>query len=112
MASKIQRFAATSETVIHLAESRTQRWRHELALCECYHDALGLAFRIIREVEAEERAVLQPLAERPYRPLVLPEARRQRRTLVRPLTPEVLVERRGLQHYQALVAADAGEVGV
>ncbi len=62
--------------------------------------------------EAEERAVLQPLAERPYRPLVLPEARRQRRTLVRPLTPEVLVERRGLQHYQALVAADAGEVGV
>ena len=62
--------------------------------------------------EAEERAVLQPLAERPYRPLVLPEARRQRRTVVRPLTPEVVVERRGLQSYQALVAGDAVEVAV
>lgn len=62
--------------------------------------------------EAEERAVLQPLADRPYRPLVLPEARRQRRTVVRPLTPEVRVERRGLQQYQALLAADAVEAGV
>lgn len=62
--------------------------------------------------EADERAVLQPLAERPYRPLVLPEARRGRRTVVRPLTPEVAVERRGLQQYQALLAADAVEAGV
>ncbi|MDE3217535.1 MAG: IS21 family transposase [Gemmatimonadota bacterium] len=62
--------------------------------------------------EADERAVLQPLAERPYRPLVLPEARRVRRTVVRPLTAEVAVERRGLQQYQALLAADAVEAGV
>lgn len=61
--------------------------------------------------EAEERAVLQPLAARPYKPLVLPAARQQRRTLVRPLTPEVLVERRGLGHYQALLEPAGVEGG-
>jgi hypothetical protein len=56
--------------------------------------------------EAEERAQLQPLAERGYQPLVLPVARTTRRTVVRPLftsVPEIPVERRGLTSYQALV---------
>lgn len=51
----------------------------------------------------EERATLQPLAERPYRPLVLPVERTTKRTVLRPLTPEIIVERRGLTSYQALV---------
>jgi hypothetical protein len=49
---------------------------------------------------------LQPLAERPYQPLVLPAERTTRRTVVRPLfmsVPEISVERRGLTSYQALV---------
>lgn len=53
--------------------------------------------------EAEERAMLQPLAERSYRPLVLPAERATKRTVLRPLTPEIVVERRGLTSYQALV---------
>ena len=53
--------------------------------------------------EAEERAALQPLAARPYRPLVLPVERLTRRTSIRPLASAIVVERRGLATYQALV---------
>ncbi len=60
--------------------------------------------------EADERVVLQPLASHPYRPLVLPVERTARRTVVRPLTPEVLVERRGLATYQSLVDGRVEEV--
>ena len=65
--------------------------------------------------EAEEREHLQPLAAASYRPLVLPVERTTRRTVVRPLftsIPEILVERRGLTSYQALVetADSAAEV--
>ena len=48
--------------------------------------------------ETEEVMHLQALAERPYRPLVLPEARERRRTVVHALAPAV--ERRGLATYQ------------
>lgn len=63
--------------------------------------------------EAEERAELQPLAERRYQPLVLPVERTTRRTVVRPLftaVPEIIVERRGLTSYQAL--AETGDAAV
>jgi len=53
--------------------------------------------------ETEEVMHLQALAERPYRPLVLPEARESRRTVLHALTPVVTVERRGLSTYQQLV---------
>ena len=63
--------------------------------------------------ERDERAVLQPLAERPYRPLVLPPERTTKRTVLRPLLPDVLpdivVERRALGTYQQLVDAPARE---
>lgn len=55
--------------------------------------------------ETEERPRLQPLAERPYRPLVLPPARGIRRTvshLLAPTVPTVDVERRGLAVYRQL----------
>ncbi len=55
--------------------------------------------------ETEERVHLQPLAERAYRPLVLPEPRTLRRTvphLLAPTLPAVEVERRGLAVYRQL----------
>jgi hypothetical protein len=55
--------------------------------------------------EAEERQHLLALAERAYRPLVLPEERTRRRTLLQ-LVPGMgpgTVEQRGLAAYQALV---------
>jgi transposase len=63
--------------------------------------------------ETEERAHLQPLAERAYRPLVLPAARVLRRTvphLLAPLVPTIDVERRGLAAYRQLVEGLAEEV--
>ena len=59
--------------------------------------------------EAEERATLQPLAARSYRPLVLPAERATKRTVLRPVAPEisgVVVERRALGAYQALLAVE------
>jgi transposase len=58
--------------------------------------------------EADERALLQPLALRGYRPLVLPAARNARRTTLHVLAPAagIVVEQRALRHYQALVDAD------
>jgi transposase len=60
--------------------------------------------------EAEERATLQPLAARAYRPLVLPAERTRRRTALHvvPGVPAVHVEQRGLATYQALVDAARG----
>jgi hypothetical protein len=55
--------------------------------------------------EAEERASLLPLAERSYRPLVLPVERTSRRTVVRSVVPPIAavrVEQRGLAAYQSL----------
>ena len=55
--------------------------------------------------DTEERTHLQPLAERGYRPLVLPLARAIRRTVphrLAPTVPTVEVERRGLVLYQQL----------
>ena len=56
--------------------------------------------------ETEERMHLQPLAERGYRPLVLPVERTTRRTvphLLAPTVPRIVVEQRGLRSYQQLV---------
>lgn len=56
--------------------------------------------------ETEERMHLHPLAERGYRPLVLPPARVIRRTvphLLASVVPTVDVERRGLAVYRQLV---------
>jgi transposase len=61
--------------------------------------------------EAEERAMLQPLAARSYRPLVLPVERTSRRTALRTILPAaatVVVEQRGLASYQTLVDAVEG----
>ena len=55
--------------------------------------------------ETEEAQHLQPLAERGYRPLVLPPARDLRRTVphqLSPTLPPVNVERRGLAAYRQL----------
>jgi hypothetical protein len=55
--------------------------------------------------DTEELLHLQPLAERGYRPLVLPPARVIRRTvphLLAPTVPTVDVERRGLVAYRQL----------
>jgi transposase len=55
--------------------------------------------------EAEELALLQPLAPRSYRPLVLPAERTARRTALHTVAPVagVVVEQRALAQYQSLV---------
>lgn len=63
--------------------------------------------------EAEEAMHLQPLAERAYRPLVLPATRTIRRTvphLLASTLPAVEVERRGLAAYRQLADSLAEEV--
>ena len=66
--------------------------------------------------ETEERLHLQPLAERAYRPLVLPVERTTRRTVPHllapalPAVPSVTVERRGLRSYQQLAESLVDEV--
>jgi transposase len=64
--------------------------------------------------ETEEIQHLRPLAERAYRPLVLPLARTTRRTVAHLLAPTavpaVAVERRGLGAYRQLVESHAEEV--
>lgn len=57
--------------------------------------------------EADERALLQPLAPRSYRPLVLPTERTARRTALHTILPPIagiVVEQRALGQYQSLVA--------
>jgi transposase len=56
--------------------------------------------------DADERALLQPLAARSYRPLVLPAGRTARRTALHTVLPPVagvVVEQRALTQYQSLV---------
>lgn len=56
--------------------------------------------------EADERALLQPLAARSYRPLVLPAERLAHRTALHAIMPPaagIVVEQRALVQYQALV---------
>ena len=60
--------------------------------------------------DTEEVMHLQPLAEHPYRPLVLPAERTGRRTVLHTLTPVIAVERRGLDRYQQLVNGVIEEV--
>jgi transposase len=60
--------------------------------------------------DTEERALLQPLAARSYRPLVLPTERTSRRTTLRGVLPAaaaVVVEQRGLATYQTLLDSAA-----
>jgi hypothetical protein len=67
------------------------------------HRTTGCVPRV--RFDAEEVTHLQPLAERGYRPLVLPPARVVRRTVphrLAPTVPAVDVERRGLVAYQQL----------
>lgn len=84
-------------------DDQCRRWLDEVANVRVHRTTQAVP----RErFETEERAQLQPLAERGYQPLVLPVARTTRRTVVRPLftnVPEIPVERRGLTSYQALV---------
>jgi len=56
--------------------------------------------------EADEHALLQPLAARSYRPLVLPAERTARRTALHTILPPpagIIVEQRALVQYQSLV---------
>jgi len=93
-------------------DDQCRRWLDEVANVRVHRTTQAVP----RErFEADERAQLQPLAERAYHPLVLPAERTTRRTVVRPLfpvVPEVLVERRGLTSYQALAETGAGAVEV
>jgi len=93
-------------------DDQCRRWLDEVANVRVHRTTQAVP----RErFEADERAQLQPLAERGYHPLVLPAERTTRRTVVRPLfpvVPEVLVERRGLTSYQALAETGAGAVEV
>jgi len=84
-------------------DDQRRRWLDEVANRRV-HRTLNAVPR--ERFEAEERAVLQPLAAHGYQPLVLPVERTTRRTLVRPLLsdlPEIAVERRGLTTYQSLL---------
>lgn len=84
-------------------DAQCRRWLDDVANVRVHRTTSAVP----RErFEAEERVRLQPLAAASYRPLVLPVERTTRRTVVRPLftaLPEILVERRGLTSYQALV---------
>jgi transposase len=65
--------------------------------------------------ERDERRLLQPLADRPYRPLVLPLERTTRRSVVRAALPAaavVVVEQRGLAAYQSLLMDTAMDSGL
>lgn len=79
------------------------RWLDEVAN-QRVHRTINAVPR--ERFEADERALLQPLAARPYRPLVLPAARTGRRTALHSVVPPaaaVVVEQRALAQYQSLV---------
>ena len=87
------------------------RWLDEVANRRV-HGTTGAVPR--ERFESEERALLQPLAARGYRPLVLPAERLRRRTTLRSVMPSAMpsviapativhVEQRGLEAYQSLV---------
>jgi len=64
--------------------------------------------RPLDRFEREERAVLGPLASRPYTPLVLPlERRRRRMDSPAPRIPSIDVERRPLARYSAIAGGVA-----
>lgn len=87
------------------ADLDDQRLRWLEGVCNVrMHRTTGAIPRV--RFETEERRHLQALAERAYRPLVLPEARTTRRTVAHvlaPTVPSIVVERRGLAVYQTLV---------
>jgi len=65
--------------------------------------------------EADEHALLQPLAARSYRPLVLPAERTARRTALHTVLPPaagIVVEQRPLVHYQSLIEDVAAALGL
>ena len=75
------------------------------------HRTTGCVPRV--RFETDEVMHLQPLAERGYRPLVLPVERTTRRTvphLLAPTVPRIVVEQRGLRSYQQLVDGLVDEV--
>ena len=76
------------------------RWLEDVANART-HRTTGAVPRV--RFESEERGHLHALADHPYHPLVLPEARTSRRTVIHALTPVVVVERRDLATYQQLV---------
>ena len=84
-------------------DAQCRAWLDDVANARV-HRTTACAPRV--RFEAEERMHLQPLAERGYRPLVLPPARVIRRTVshrLAPTVPAIEVERRGLTAYRALV---------
>ena len=87
-------------------EAQCRRWLEEVANARVHRTTGQVPHE---RFAAEERSCLQPLAARSYRPLVLPPERRQKRTLSRALTPEVIVERRGLTSYQWLLEAGGAD---
>jgi transposase len=83
-------------------EAQCRRWLDDVANVRVHRTTNAVPRD---RFETEERAHLQPPAERRYQSLILPVERLTRRTVVRSLftvVPEILVERRGLTSYQAL----------
>jgi transposase len=93
-------------------EDQRVRWLDEVANVRT-HRTTGVAPRV--RFDTEERAMLQPLAARSYRPLVLPPERTRRRTTLRAILPAigaVVVEQRGLASYQSLIDPPAALEGI
>ena len=91
-------------------EAQCRAWMEDVANVRVHRTTLCVP-RV--RFETEEVMHLQPLAERAYRPLVLPAERMTRRTvphLLAPIMPAVDVERRGLTLYQQLADACVDEV--
>ena len=91
-------------------DAQCRAWLDDVANARL-HRTTGCVPRV--RFEADEVMHLQPLATRPYHPLVLPAARTIRRSvahLLAPTVPAVEVERRGLAAYRQLVDALVEEV--
>lgn len=55
--SNVVKFSATPVAeVAAFPEAPSVRWRREFARCETYHDTLELCFRMIRQMERDEKA--------------------------------------------------------
>lgn len=87
-------------------DDQRQRWLDDVANVRVHRTTQAVP-RV--RFEADEHALLQPLAARSYRPLVLPPERTSRRTTLRAIMPSipaaatVVVEQRGLATYQRLL---------
>jgi transposase len=84
-------------------EDQRARWLDDVANVRI-HRTIAEAPRV--RFERDERHVLMPLADRAYRPLVLPIERTARRSVVRaalPAAAAIIVEERGLGAYQSLL---------